>query len=186
MLFDEVVAEVIGRVPGRVDGDQRRVLAVHSLAGAQILDRLRQIRVAMPHLRHAESLEARAQRRDTAEVIAMAVRQDHARGLGPATLGEIALQQRHVVGHAGAGVDEDRITAADEIRVRSGPRHHAGIEAENAPDEVGGRRGRRKGRGHQFAWGAPTWPPTPPNAPNAPGDPWRSSLTRAAISARSY
>src|SRR5262249_57049542 len=39
----------------------------------------------------------------------------------------------------------------------------------------------------QSTWGATTWPPTPPTARSAPGDPWRSSVTRAAvISVRSY
>jgi len=47
--------------------------------------------------------EARPQRADAAEVIAMAVREDHARRLRPAALAEIVLEQRDVIGHAGAG-----------------------------------------------------------------------------------
>ncbi len=77
-LLHEVVAEMIGRVAGRVDGDEGHALAVHGLAVAQILDRLRQAGVPVAHLRHAQAAEALAQLLDAAEVIAVAVRQQDA------------------------------------------------------------------------------------------------------------
>src|SRR5262249_41118585 len=58
------------------------------------------------------------------------------RGLAPATLAQVAREHVHVLGHAGARVDQDGVAAADEVRVGAGPRHHAGIEAEHAADPV--------------------------------------------------
>ena len=149
LLLDEVVAEVIGGVTRRVDRHQRRAVAVDGLAGAQVIDRLRQVRILVAHLRHAQPLEARPQRADAAEVVAMAVGQDDARRLRPAALAEVVLEQRDVIGHAGAGVDEDRIAAADEVGVGARTRHHPRIESEYATDDVARRGGGRKGRGHQ-------------------------------------
>ena len=40
-------------------------------------------------------------------------------------------------GHAGAGVDQDRIAPAHQVRVRAGPGHEAGVQAEHAAHERG-------------------------------------------------
>src|SRR5262249_23707260 len=80
--------------------------------------------------------EALAQMDHTAEVIAVAVRQHDARGLPPPPLVEVTLEEWDVVGQPDSGIDQDRITAADEVGVRARPRHHAGVQAEHAADEV--------------------------------------------------
>jgi len=69
---------MVGRVAGRVDGNQGHPFAVHGLAVAEVVDRLRQTGVAVAHLGHAQSAEALAQLLDAAEVVAVAVRQEDA------------------------------------------------------------------------------------------------------------
>src|SRR5262249_49545721 len=61
--------------------------------------------------------------------------------LPPASLREVAVEQRHVLRHADARVDQDRIAAANQVRVGSRAGHHSRIEAEHTPDQVADRCG---------------------------------------------
>ena len=144
LLFGQVVAQMIGGVTRRVDGHERDAVTVHVLTVAQVVDPVGQAGVAMDHLRDAQAAEALAQVRDAADVIAVAVREHDAGGLAPAPLAQIAVEIGDVLGKTDAGVDQDGISAADQIRVRPRPRHHAGVQTEHAADEVTRCRGLRK------------------------------------------
>src|SRR6266446_408875 len=144
LLLGQVVAQMIGGVAGRVDGHERDAVAVHVLTVAQVVDPVGQAGIAMDHLRDAQAAEALAQVRDAADVISVAVREHDAGGLAPAPLAQIAVEIGDVLGKTDARVDQDGISAADQIRVRPRPRHHAGVEAEHAADEITRCRGLRK------------------------------------------
>src|SRR5262249_24120063 len=57
-------------------------------------------------------------------------------GSAPAALGQIFPEHAQVAGHARAGVDEDGITRAHEIRVGPRTRHHARIEPQHASHTI--------------------------------------------------
>ena len=136
-LFLEVIAEVVGGVPRRVDGDERHAVALHHLSVSEIGGALGQIGVLVDHLRDGQPGEALAQVRHAAQVVAVPVGQDHARGLAPAALAEIAPRSTPMYPATPAPVSiRIGIAPPDQVGVGAGARHHARVEPEHAPDAI--------------------------------------------------
>jgi hypothetical protein len=90
----------------------------------------------MDHLGYGQAPVVATQLFHTRQVVAMAVGQDDPRRPGPSPLGEILFEERQVRGHARAGIDQDGIAPAHQVRVGAGPRHEAGIQTEHAAHPV--------------------------------------------------
>src|SRR6266481_3188824 len=84
---------MVGGMARRVDGDERATVAFDLLAVAQIVDPLRQRRVAEDHLRDMDAAKARPELGDDAQVVWVAMREDDARGLGPPALSRSTQRQ---------------------------------------------------------------------------------------------
>jgi hypothetical protein len=78
-------------------------VALDDLAVAEVGDAGRQVAVLVNHLGHGQVAEALAHLAHAAQVVAVAVGQEHARGPGPPALGDIVARERRVARLPGAG-----------------------------------------------------------------------------------
>ena len=92
--------------------------------------------VVVPHeLRDRHARKGPAHVGHAAHVIDVPVRQEDLAHVADALALEEALEERDVPGHAGPGVDQERLARADEVGVRPRARHEPRVQAEHAADE---------------------------------------------------
>src|SRR5262249_22486628 len=132
-LLLEIEADVVLRVARRVDRAQRDSLGAEHVAGADRrgLELVALVAAGPRVLRDLAGAGALEHRGGAPDVVAVYVRGQEATGpVARVLVGERLLEQRHVAGHARAGVEQERALAAThEIGVRARARERAGVLA---------------------------------------------------------